>query len=237
MLAVSFRIMFGGSKCCPRKQGGQAVNNHRPGDGTHLRSHAQNEALCCCQYRTQSFAKTFALKRRCGIMKQKEVEYMKAKVLLSAFASFFFGLIGYFVLLLLDIDQPFQLAVLSGLLFALLLFPVLIVYEQVINKRYKRFEKEILSPVFLKVNGNFYLGGSDVKNGNIYFCEDGIVCICLEDKPYTKDKILLQNIDHFRYTPTQLSVFTNDERIFVITLPQTDHIIDMLIQKGWILPR
>ena len=162
---------------------------------------------------------------------------MKAKVFLSAFAGFLFGLLGYFVLLLLDIDQPFQLAALSGLLFALLLFPVLIVYEQVINKRYKKFEKEILSPVFLKVNGNFYLGGSDVKNGNIYFCEDGIVCICLEDKPYTKDEILLQNIDHFRYTPTQLSIFTNDERIFVITLPQTDHIIDMLIQKGWILPR
>ena len=162
---------------------------------------------------------------------------MKAKAILSVFGGFLFGLIGYFVLLLLDIDQPFQLAVLSGLLFALLLFPVLIVYEQVINNRYKKFEKEILSPVFLMVNGNFYLGGSDVKNGNIYFCEDGIVCICLEDKPYTKDEILLQNIDHFRYTPTQLSIFTNDERIFVITLPQTDHIIDMLIQKGWILPR
>ena len=162
---------------------------------------------------------------------------MKAKAVLSIITGFFFGLIGYFVLLLLDIDQPFQLAALSGLLFALLLFPVLIVYEQVINKRYKKFEKEILSPVFLKVNGNFYLGGSDVKNGNIYFCEDGIVCICLEDKPYTKDEILLQNIDHFRYTPTQLSIFTNDEQIFVITLPQTDHIIDMLIQKGWILPR
>ena len=162
---------------------------------------------------------------------------MKTKAFLAAFGGIFFGLIGYFVLLLLDIDQPFQLAVLSGLLFSLLLFPVLIVYEQVINKRYKKFEKEILSPVFLKVNGNFYLGGSDVKNGNIYFCEDGIVCICLEDKPYTKDEILLQNIDHFRYTPTQLSIFTNDERIFVITLSQTDHIIDMLIQKGWILPR
>ena len=162
---------------------------------------------------------------------------MKAKAVLSIITGFFFGLIGYFVLLLLDIDQPFQLAAFSGLLFALLLFPVLVVYEQVINKRYKKFEKEILSPVFLKVNGNFYLGGSDIKNGNIYFCEDGIVCICLEDKPYTKDEILLQNIDHFRYTPTQLSIFTNDERIFVITLPQTDHIIDMLIQKGWILPR
>lgn len=162
---------------------------------------------------------------------------MKAKVFLSVFAGFFFGLIGYFVLLLLDIDQPFQLAVFSGLLFALLLFPVLIIYEQVVNKRYEKFEKEILSPVFLKVSGNFYLGGSDIKNGNIYFCEDGIVCVCLEDKPYTKDEIFLQNIDHFRYTPTQLSIFTNDERIFVITLAKTDEIIDILIQKEWIAPR
>ena len=53
---------------------------------------------------------------------------MKAKAFLAAFGGIFFGLIGYFVLLLLDIDQPFQLAVLSGLLFALLLFPVLIFY-------------------------------------------------------------------------------------------------------------
>ena len=49
---------------------------------------------------------------------------MKAKVFLSAFTGFLFGLIGYFVLLLLDIDQAFQLAALSGLLFALLLFPI-----------------------------------------------------------------------------------------------------------------
>ena len=162
---------------------------------------------------------------------------MKTKAFLAAFGGIFFGLIGYFVLLLLDIDQPFQLAVLSGLLFALLLFPVLIVYEQVINKRYKKFEKEILSPVFLKVNGNFYLGGSDVKNGNIYFCEDGIVCICLEEKPYTLDEILLQNIDHYTYTFSELNVFTNDGRLFVITVPRADEIIDLLMRKGWITPR
>ncbi len=162
---------------------------------------------------------------------------MKAKITLSAITGFLFGLIGYFVLRLLNIEQPFQLAVLSGLLFALLLFPVLIVYGNIMDKRYSKFEKEIISPIFYKANGNFYLGGSDIKNGNIYFCEDGIVCVCLEDKPFTKDEILLQNIDHFRYTPTQLSIFTNDKRVFVITLPQTDKIIDMLIKKGWILPR
>ena len=162
---------------------------------------------------------------------------MKAKVFLSAFTGFLFGLIGYFVLLLLDIDQPFQLAALSGLLFALLLFPVLVVYGNIMGKRYAKFEKEITSPIFYKTNGNFNLGNGKVKNGNVYFCEAGIVCVCLEEKPYTLDEILLQNIDHYTYTFTQLNIFTNDDRLFVITVPRADEIIDLLMRKGWIKPR
>ncbi len=162
---------------------------------------------------------------------------MKAKAILSVFMGFLFGLLEYFALLLLDIDQSFQLAVISGLLFALLLFPVLIVYGNIMDKRYTEFEKEITSPVFYKTNGNFNLGNSKVKNGNIYFCEAGIVCVCLEEKPYTLDEILLQNIDHYTYTFSQLNVFTNDGRLFVITVPKADEIIDLLIRKGWIMPR
>ena len=162
---------------------------------------------------------------------------MKAKVFLSAFTGFFFGLIGYFVLLLLDIDQPFQLAALSGLLFALLLFPVLVVYQYIMDKRYAKFEKEITSPIFYKTNGNFNLGNGKVKNGNIYFCEAGIVCVCLEEKPYSLDEILIQNIAHFSYTFTQLNIITNDNRLFVITAPKVDEIIDIITRKGWTLPR
>ena len=162
---------------------------------------------------------------------------MKAKVFLSAFTGFLFCLIGYLVLLQLDIDQPFQLAVLSGLLFALLLFPVLVVYGQIMDKRYAKFEKEITSPIFYKTNGNFDLGNGKIKNGNIYFCEAGIVCVCLEDKPYSLDEILLQNIDHYTYTFSQLNIYTNDGRLFVITVPKADEIIDLLIRKGWITPR
>ena len=156
---------------------------------------------------------------------------MKAKVFLSAFTGFLFGLIGYFVLLLLDIDQPFQLGALSGLLFALLLFPVLVVYGNIMDKRYAKFEKEITSPIFYKTNGNFNLGNGKVKNGNIYFCEAGIVCVSLEEKPYTADEILLQSIDHYTYTLTQLNIFTTDERLFVITVPKADEIIDILMRK------
>ena len=70
---------------------------------------------------------------------------MKAKVFLSAFTGFFFGLIGYFVLLLLDIDQPFQLAVMSGLLSALLLFPFLVVYKKCLEKDSKIYKRKFKS--------------------------------------------------------------------------------------------
>ena len=159
---------------------------------------------------------------------------MKAKAVLSVITGFFFGLIGYFVLLLLNIDQSFQLAALSGLLFALLLFPVLVVYEKVIDKRYAKIEKEITSPIFYKTNGNFNLGNGKVKNGNIYFCEAGIVCVCLEDKPYSLDEILLQDIDRYQFDNIHLNIFAKDGRIFVITLPDAQKVIEVLREKDWI---
>lgn len=159
---------------------------------------------------------------------------MKTKVFLSAFTGSLFGIIGYYVLLLLDIDQPFQLAVLSGLLFALLLFPALVVCGNIMDKRYEKFEKEITSPIFYKTNGNFNLGGGRVKNGNIYFCEAGIVCICLEDKPYTLDKILLQDIERYQFDNMHLNIIAKDGRIFVITLPDAQKVIEVLREKDWI---
>ena len=159
---------------------------------------------------------------------------MKAKVFLSAFTGFLFGLIAYFVLLLLDIDQPLQLAVISGLLFALLLFPVLVVYGNTMDKRYAKFEKEITSPIFYKINGNFNLGNGKIKNGNIYFCEAGIVCVCLEEKPYTLDEILLQDVERYQFDNIHLNIFAKDGRIFVITLPDAQKVIEVLQEKEWI---
>ena len=162
---------------------------------------------------------------------------MKAKAILSAIIGFVFGLITYLVLRCIEESDALILAVISGLLVYLLLFPFLIIYGKVLDKRYAKFEQEITSPIFYKTNGNFNLGNGKVKNGNIYFCESGIVCVCLEEKPYTLDEILLQNIDHYTYTFTQLNVFTNDGRLFAITVPKADEIIDILIRKGWIAPR
>ena len=143
-----------------------------------------------------------------------------------------FGLISYFALRLLEIDQSGQLAAFSGSLFALLLFPVLVVYKKTMDKRYAKLEKEITSPIFYKTNGNFNLGNGKVKNGNIYFCESGIVCVSLEEKPYTLDEILLQDIERYQFDNIHLNIFAKDGRIFVITLPDATRIIEVLREKG-----
>ena len=159
---------------------------------------------------------------------------MKTNVFLSVFTGLLFGLISYFALRLLETDQSSQLAAFSGSLFALLLFPVLVVYQKTMDKRYAKLEKEITSPIFYKTNGNFNLGNGKVKNGNIYFCESGIVCVSLEEKPYTLDEILLQDIERYQFDNTHLNIFAKDGRFFVITLPDATRIIEALREKDWI---
>ena len=156
---------------------------------------------------------------------------MKAKTLLSAITGFFFGLITYFSLQYLEMDNTLFISVFSGLLFYILLFLFLLVYGKIMNKRYKEFEKKITSPVFYKTNGNFNLGYGKVKNGNIYFCEAGIVCLCLDEKPYTLEEILVQDVDYYQFDDIHLNIFTKDGRLFVITLPDAKNVIKTLRKK------
>ena len=134
----------------------------------------------------------------------------------------------------LEIDDALLIAVFGGLLFYILLFVFLLVYGKVMDKKYAEFEKEITSPIFYKTNGNFNLGNSKVKNGNIYFCEAGIVCLCLDEKPYTLDEILLQDVDRYQFDDIHLNIFTKDGRLFVITLPDAKNVIKTLKEKDWI---
>ena len=160
---------------------------------------------------------------------------MKAKALLSAITGFFFGLITYFLLQYLQMDDALLISGLGGFLFYILLFVFLLVYGKIMDKKYAEFEKEITSPIFYKTNGNFNLGNGKVKNGNIYFCEAGIVCLCLDEKPYTLDEILVQDIDHYQFDDIHLNIFTKDGRLFVITFPDAKNIIKVLKRKDWIL--
>ena len=159
---------------------------------------------------------------------------MKAKVILSAITGFFFTVNAYFLLQYLEIQNTLLLSFSCGLLFFIILFSFLRVYEKIMDAKYAKFEKAITSPVFYKTNGNFDLGNGKVKNGNIYFCESGIVCLCLDEKPYTLDEILLQDIDHYQFNDIHLNIFVKDGRVFVIALSDAKNVIKMLSEKDWI---
>ena len=162
---------------------------------------------------------------------------MSGKIFLSAFTGFFFSLISYFVLLLTGEAQALVLAALGGVLFAFLLFCYLLIHGYSMGKRYARYEKEITAPIFHKANGNIRFPNGSMKNGNLYFCETGIVFLCLEGKPYLQEEIPLENIAGITHALTQLNILTTDHLTFAITLPNADQIADLLADKGWCISK
>ena len=58
--------------------------------------------------------------------------------------------------------------------------------------------------------------------------------MCLDEKPYTFDEILLQDVDCYQFDDIHLNIFTKDGRLFVITLPDAKNIIKALKEKDWI---
>lgn len=161
-------------------------------------------------------------------------EGMKGKIVFCTAFSFLFGLMGYFVLLLLGIDQPLLLALMAGLLFALLLFPTFLIIESITDRRYAKFEKNILSPVFHKTGTLIALDKKTVRNGRVYFCEAGIVLISMDEKPYLMEEILLANLQRYDFDNIHLNIRTNDGRVFVLTFPNVKEVMAVLDAHGWL---
>lgn len=158
---------------------------------------------------------------------------MKEKVIVSAITSFFCVVIIYLLLQYLKIENSKLISLLIGFIFFNILFVCLIIYGKIMDKKYAEFETAITSPVFYKTNGNFDLGGGKIKNANIYFCEKGIVCISLDEKPYTLSEILLQDIQQYQFDNCHINIFTQNGEVFVITLPEVKKVMDILKEKQW----
>ena len=159
---------------------------------------------------------------------------MRTHIFLSAITGILFALIGYCILQLLEIPEPLRFSVAGASLFSLILFFFLVIHEKVTERKYTEFEKTIRFPVFYKINGNFTLPGGSVRNGNIYFCESGIVCVSLDGKPHTVDEIRVQNIEKYRFDDIHLHIFTRDGRVFLITLPDVPAVMKALQEQDWI---
>ena len=160
---------------------------------------------------------------------------MKAKVILSAITGFFFGLVAYFVLQYIEEPDAFLFAVIGGLFFYLVLFVFLIMHEKTMEKKYAEFEKKILSPVFHKTNGNFKLHNGKIKNANIYFCEDGIALISLDEKPYIMEEIQKSNIYRIQCDDIHFNINTSDGKFYIIIMPDAEEVFRKLKERDWIV--
>lgn len=159
---------------------------------------------------------------------------MKAKFNLSIFGGGLFGLISYWICNLIFPGEALGIALVAGILFALLLFPALILEGKRVNKKYSEFEKEIISDVFYKANGNFNLGNK-VRNGNIYFCENGIVFASLDQKPFAVEEVMLPFIEKYEFDNVHMYIYTKDGRKFLITTTQANEILNVLKERKWIV--
>lgn len=156
----------------------------------------------------------------------------KTLIILSMVLGFFAGLCCYLILGYGKFNLI--LSVMCGTLFAILLFSYFLIYFNYYLKKYSEFEKSIISPVFYKTNGNFSLANGKIKNGNIYFCEAGIVCVCFEEKPYAIDKILVEDIENITYDTIHLTVTTKDGLSIYVTLSDTNNVVSALRKHNWI---
>lgn len=159
---------------------------------------------------------------------------MKTKLYLSLFCGVLFGLMSYWICNLLFPSLALVIAISAGVLFAVLLFPTLMLEEKRVNKKYSEFEKAIISDVVYKANGNFNLGNK-VRNGNIYFCENGIVFASLDQKPFAVEELPLPFIEKYELDNIHVNIHTKDERVFLITTPQADEILNVLKDKKWVV--
>ena len=160
---------------------------------------------------------------------------MKAKAVLSAITGLFFGFTTYFVLRYIEESDAFLFAVIGGLFFYIVLFVFLIMHEKTMDKKYAEFEKKILSPVFHKTNGNFKLHNGKIKNANIYFCEDGIALISLDEKPYIMEEIERSNIYRIQCDDIHFNINTSDGKFYIITMLDAKEVFRKLKERDWIV--
>ncbi len=163
---------------------------------------------------------------------------MKVRVFLAVFCSAFFAIPWYFIFEN-NMKHPFVLSVAIGGLFASVLLVYFIIHKRYTEYRFRKAEDHITSEVFLKANGNFNLGrtekalGSHLKNCNIYFCEDEVIFVTIETRPFTLERLSTSDILNVSSdSVSHISISTTDGRIYFITTPDAKRISSVLAEKS-----
>lgn len=161
------------------------------------------------------------------------------KKFVCAFAGTIYIIIGLTVGAAVIEDKSiwyFCLIILSGILFAILLYPCLILFGRKMNKKYAEADSMICSPVIFKANGNFYTGRR-VLHGSIYICEDRLYIVTFNKNKTGVFSILKKDIVRLECkinNVCEVLLGVNGEVLYVFQTSQASRLVTALKDNEWI---
>ncbi len=161
------------------------------------------------------------------------------KKFICAFAGTIYIIIGLTVGAAVIEDKSiwyFCLIILSGILFAILLYPCLILFGRKMNKKYAEADSMICSPVIFKANGNFYTGRR-VLHGSIYICEDRLYIVTFNKNKTGVFSILKKDIVRLECkinNVCEVLLGVNGEVLYVFQTSQASRLVTALKDNEWI---
>lgn len=158
---------------------------------------------------------------------------MKHNIIISAITGLLFGVFAFIVIKIFKIGSG-KLAIICGMAFFVLLLGYLMLAQNAAYKRYVKAEEKLTSPVWLTINANI-ITEDEVRNANIYFCDDGITLVSLDKKPYLTEEVPREKIKECKSDEIlRLLISVTDGRHYAITSEEIAGIRDKMVERGWI---
>lgn len=161
------------------------------------------------------------------------------KKFICALSGVIYTIIGLIVGAAVIEDKSFWyfcLIILSGILFAILLYPCLIFSERKMNKRYAEADSMIFSPIIFKAIGNFDTGKM-VLHGSIYICEDRIYIVTFNKNRTEVSFILKKDVVRLECeinNVCEVILSINGELLYIFRTPHASQFASALKDNEWI---
>lgn len=139
----------------------------------------------------------------------------------------------YIVLRLLHISDAALWTVIAACGFMLVLYPLLRLAGHRTNKKYAAFEAGFKAPFFHRMNANIKFGGT-LRNGNLYFCESGIIMASLDERPTLIEELPLEQIERFTFADVHMEIHVRDGRVFRLTSSEIAETHAALKARKWV---
>lgn len=119
---------------------------------------------------------------------------MDGKIIVTGITSLAFTIIMYFVCRTDFPTAALPVSIIMGLVFYVLLYPVIWLILKHQEKKYSEAEKTISQPVSCKINANITTNNL-ARNCCIYLCETELLIISLDKKPNFIERYPLNDIN------------------------------------------